>query len=1433
MIERLMAFSIRNKLIVALGTLILILTGIFSLTRLPIDAVPDITDNQVQVITPAPELSAQEVEKLITYPLEMTMGYIPGVETIRSISRFGLSVITIVFREDIDIYWAREQIYQKIASARSEIPDQVGSPQLGPLTSGLGEIYQYVVFPAEGYEDTYDNYDLRTIQDWIIKRQLTGIPGVVEVNSSGGYLKQYEITVSQDKLKAYNISLADLFEAVEKNNQNAGGSYIESANYTYFIRGEGMVTNNEDLENIVLRVDAGTPILLSQVARVTIGKAPRFGAVTMNGRGEVVAGQVMMLIGENSMLVVRRVKERIEEIRASLPEGIMIEPYLDRSKLVNKTTWTVSKNLIEGALIVIFILVLFLGDLRAGFIVASVIPLSMLFAVTMMRIFGVSANLMSLGALDFGLIVDGAVIIVEAVLHHLGVKNAQAKLSRADQELEIESAAKSIRKSAAFGEIIILIVYLPILFLTGVEGKMFIPMAQTVSFAILGALILSMTYVPMMSAQFLINTKESKTSFSARIIDWVYAIYRPILELSMRFKYLILLIAAILFTLSIIKLSRMGGEFIPTLEEGDFALHQILPTGSSLEKGIQVSAKLQNILMQNFPEVEKVVTKIGTAEIPTDIMPLEAGDIYVILKPKAEWTSARTREEMFAAMEAELEKYPGVIYEFTQPIQMRFNELMTGVRQDIAIMIYGEELGTLSQLAKSAETMLGQVPGVGDIKVESTTGLQQMVIRYDRLKLAKYGLNITDVNTVVQTAFAGKVAGNFYEGERRFDIVVRLAESERQSLENLRQLMISLPGEGYVPLAELASVEFEEGPAQISRHNTKRRITVGVNTRDMDIATVVASIKEKLTQELNLPSGYYIRYGGQFENLERAKSTLSVVVPLALGLIFILLYFTFGSIILALLIFTAIPLSAVGGIWALYFRDMPFSISAGVGFVALFGVAVLNGIVLISSFNDLKKSGYGNVNEIIRDGTRLRLRPVMLTALVASLGFLPMALSTTAGAEVQRPLATVVIGGLLTATALTLFILPILYSMLHKYTNKKIKTTTTLLAALILCIPGGIFSQSSSTTDMDTYLQSVWSSNDLKNAQENRRAALVQRGKVPFAPGPLSITARGEEFNFSGISGIYSLDLGKSFYLPQRQKAYYQWADIQAELSDASFVLDRKNINASLIAEFVEAAFLQSQAALTDEMIQKLMDFQAILDKRAQRGESGTLPAEMITNDIRSYGISLKSHMSRLSALTGALKSYAGLDELNFPDLYVPVSGVEQTAVVNHPQMQFNEKQKLIAEGEYNTLAADNLPFIRSGISLQSVNNDLLYFGFQLGVNIPLSRSFLASQKTALNLNTLSIDDNARWLQKTLDIRRDKLLKEISTIDTSIEELETDQLPGIQKVITRVEEAFRFGEASLADIRKTYESYFEARQSRLVLLKERMTKYYQLKYYIY
>ncbi len=1062
MLNKIIAFSVKNKLIICLFIIALIGYGSYQFTKLPIDAVPDITDNQVQVITIAPSFGATDIERLVTFPIEQANNNISGLKEIRSFSRFGLSLVTIVFDDATDIYWARQQVAERLQKVRTEIPLGIGTPELGPVSTGLGEIYQYMVRPKAGYENKFNATDLRTIQDWIVRRQLLGVKGVAEVSSFGGKLKQYTIEVNPNKLQSYGITIADVFKAVENNNQNTGGAYIEKGPTVLYIRTEGLLGNIEDIKNIsVKNSNGGTPMFIRDVANIKIGFATRYGAMCFNDKGEVAGAVVMMLKGANSSDVIKDVKERIAQIQKTLPEGILIEPFLDRTKMVNNAIGTVEKNLMEGALIVVFVLVLFLGNFRAGLLVASVIPLAMLFAIIMMNLFGVSGNLMSLGALDFGLIVDGAVIIVEAVMHLLAVGNGQEAggsgqfsvsslqtlptqnrllqtvYSQTEMDDKVKSSASKMMNSAVFGQIIILVVYLPIFTLQGIEGKMFKPLAQTVAFALLGAFILSLTYIPMMSALFLSKKVKQKKNISDKIMGAIESGYKKVLNKIVNFPKAVLAIVIVLFIFSAFILTTMGGEFIPALEEGDFAVDTRVLMGSNLNTTIANTQKAAHILKTQFPEVEKVVTKIGSGEVPTDPMPMEASDMMVILKPKEAWTSAKTFSELSEKMGKALEAVPGVTAGFQYPIQMRFNELMTGARQDVVCKIFGEDLDTLSVYANKLGAIINTVEGAKNLYVEAVAGMPQIIIIYNRNSIAQYNLNIADINKVINTAFAGQGTGMLYEGEKRFEIVVKLKSELKTNIKDIQNLLIPTPNGIQIPLSQLANVQIKDGPNQIQREDAKRRIIVGFNVKGRDVQSIVNELQTKINKHLKFPTGYYVTYGGAFENLNAAKQRLMIAVPVSLLLIFLLLYFAFNSLKDGLLIYSAIPLSTIGGILFLALRGMPFSISAGVGFIALFGVSVLNGIVLIAEFNRLKDEGLTDLKQIVLMGTKVRLRPVLMTAFVASLGFFPMAVSNGAGAEVQRPLATVVIGGLLVATFLTLFVLPVLYMSFEKLKSSR------------------------------------------------------------------------------------------------------------------------------------------------------------------------------------------------------------------------------------------------------------------------------------------------------------------------------------------------------------------------------------------------------------
>ena len=1102
MFDAILRFSVKKKLFVGLTTLFLLIGGIYSMLTLPIDAVPDITNNQVQIVTVSPTLAPQEVEQLITMPVEIAMSNIMNVTEIRSVSRFGLSVVTVVFKESVPTLDARQLVNEQIQSVAGEIPSELGMPEMMPITTGLGEIYQYVLKVEPGYEDKYDAMELRTIQDWIVKRQLSGIPGIVEINSFGGYLKQYEVAVDPDVLFSLNITIGEVFEALNKNNQNTGGSYIEKVNRAYYIRSEGMISRIKDVEQIVVANRNGIPIRISDIGTVRFGAPKRFGAMTMDGKGECVGGIAMMLKGANANVVTGELEKRVEKIQKILPEGVTIEPYLNRSELVNRNISTVIYNLIEGAIIVFLVLIVFLGNVRAGLIVASVIPLAMLFAFILMRIFNVSANLMSLGAIDFGIVVDGSIVILEGILAHIYSKKFKGRtLSAEEMDAEVEKGASSVVRSATFAVFIILIVFFPILTLTGIEGKYFTPMAKTLVFCIIGALFLSLTYVPMMASLFLKHHIVTKPTFADKFFEALNKLYARALSFCLRFKWQTVATAFVALVISLFLFTRLGAEFIPTLDEGDFAMQMTLPAGSSLSESIEVSNEAEKLLMDKLPEIKHVVAKIGTAEVPTDPMAVEDADVMIVMKPFKEWTSAASRAEMVEKMKEALEPLSDrAEFNFSQPIQLRFNELMTGAKADIAVKLYGEDAHELYQKAKEAAAFVEKVPGASDVIVEQTMGLPQLVVKYNRGKIARYGINIEELNTIIRTAYAGEASGVVFENERRFDLVVRLDQDKVADL-NLDKLFVRSNEGIQIPVSEVATIDLVNGPLQINRDATKRRIVIGVNVRGADIQQVVQDIQKTLDKNIQLKPGYYFEYGGQFENLQNAINTLLVVVPVALMLILLLLFFAFKNVTYTLVVFSTVPLSLIGGILALWLRGLPFSISAGVGFIALFGVAVLNGILMINHFNDIRKETmYAlSTRRVIARGTAHLLRPVFLTGLVASLGFVPMAIATSAGAEVQRPLATVVIGGLIVSTVLTLLIIPVFYQIVS-YTvvwKRRFSAKKFLFFFLLLAVVSPFTAKAQEKVTMDQAIELAKQNHPrLKIASAAIRQVKAGRGEV-------------------------------------------------------------------------------------------------------------------------------------------------------------------------------------------------------------------------------------------------------------------------------------------------------------------------------------------------
>ena len=1398
MLEKIIKFSLKNKLIILLFTAFVIGLGIFSLTQIPIGAVPDITNNQVQVITTSRNLSTQDIEQFITYPVELEMANLPGVEEIRSVSKFGLSVVTIVFEDKLGTYLPRQLIAEKIKSASEKIPNGFGSPEMGPITTGLGEIYQYVLDVKPEFKNRYSVTELRTIQDWIVKRQLSGIPGVVEVNTWGGYLKQYEVALNPQKLKAMNINYIDIFNALEKNNSVAGGGYIEKTNKAFFIRGEGLVSSLKDIENIVVKND-GLPVYIKDVAKVGFGSATRFGAITGNGEGEKVLGQVMMLKDGNSKQVIDAVKERVESIQSSLPEGVYINGFLERSELIGKTTFTVAENLILGSLIVIFVVVLLLGNLRSGLVVASVIPLCLLFAISLMNIFGIDANLMSLGAIDFGIIIDGAVIIVEFIAFQITSQSSKiASLSKAEQQSTIDAitqkSASKMMNSAIFGQLIILIVFIPILSLSGVEGKMFKPMALTFSFALIGAMLFCLTYVPVISSMFLKPNKQSDKNISVRLMRFLNKLYKPTIHWALENKKIVVSLAGLLLAVSIWIFSTMGGEFVPTLDEGDFVIQPVLKTGTSLGKTIEITTKIEQILLENFPEVDQVVSRIGAAEVPTDPMSMEESDVIIKLKPKDEWISAESKDELADKFKEALTIIPGMEVEFTQPIEMRFNELITGVRADVAVKIFGEDLSVLANKANEIKSLIQNVEGASDIVIEKVEGLPQMSVTYNRSKIARYGLNISDINQIISMGFAGTTVGNVFEGEKRFDLAVRLDEAHRKNIEDLENLYIDTPSRAKIPLSELAEIKYTTGPAKISRDDTRRRIVVGINVRNRDLQSVVDDVRNIIESKVKLPVGYSITYGGQFENLQSAKARLLVAVPIALVLIFILLHFAFGSIKEALIVYSAIPLSAVGGVLLLWFRDMPFSISAGVGFIALFGIAVLNGIVLIEHFKDLKEEGITNIEERIKRGTAERLRPVLLTAAAAALGFLPMAISTSAGAEVQRPLATVVIGGLVTATVLTLIVLPVLYAWFEEKTEIKMNKKT-VISVIIILLSLNIYAQNKPLTVDEAINLAIENNAGLK-------ASLLKTRE--------SKTLIGSAFSFDKTSVYYNYDENNMAINNKPLKVFGISQDFKfptvyfadRTVNKAKFNLQKSNYNIKLelLKRDIHLAYSNLSYAKNKTKTYKFLDslyqkFVSASKRRFELGETNYL--EMISAKSKQKQLETVYKQSQQDVILAKeqLKNLIQIDTVSILDDRLQKLELQNISIDNNIGVSLYENSKTYYKA-LNQKEKQNLMPDLSVEYFQGTNSTLNsnFTGYQFGLKIPLFFSGNASKIKASKLAQEAAEAEKQDYKIKLNSEYQMLLAKLQQYNEAINYYEAQGKTLSEEIIKTSERTFKEGE---------------------------------------
>lgn len=1369
MLEKIITFSIKHKLIVILFTLTIVGLGLYSIINIPVGTVPDITNNQVQVITTSTNLSTQEIEQFITIPVEMEMANLPGVLEIRSISKFGISMVTIVFKENMGTYLPRQLIAEKIKSATAFIPENYGTPEMGPISTGLGEIYQYILDVEPGYEDDYSPMDLRTIQDWQVKRRLSGINGVVEVNSWGGYLKQYEVAIDPFLLRSLDIDILDVYEALESNNDISGGAYIEKNKQSYFIRGDGQLRTIEDIKSVLVKSNDGTPVFIQDLAEVKFGFANRFGAITANGKGETILGQVMMLKNANSKEVISAVKERVAEIQKNLPEGVFINPILERSELIDKTSRTVAENLIFGALIVFLIVWVLLGNLRSALVISSMIPLSLFFTLTLMYLFGIDANLLSLGALDFGIIIDGAVIVVEYIVLRMGLMSTKIKETKGEErndlfdKISLEGASEMM-KSAIFGQIIILIVFIPILSLQGVEGKMFQPMALSFSFAIIGAMVMGLTWIPVASALFLRPGDMQKKNLSTWLLDKIYQAYYPAIKWSFNHKRIVLAAALLSLVLTGVLFSRIGGEFVPTLDEGDFVIQPALKTGTSLSETIKMTTEMENILLDEFPdEIEQIICRIGAAEVPTDPMSMEEIDMIIKLKHKDSWTKTKTKEELGTQFKDALSVIPGVEYEFTQPIEMRFNELITGVRSDIAIKVYGEDLEYINSKANEIKKLIANVPGASDIVLEKTTGLPQIKVNYNRKQLAGYNMDVNTLNTYLSAAFAGKKAGVVFEGEKRFDMVMRLQNINRTDIEDVRNLMVEIPSGEYVPLSEFADIEYTKGPAKISRDNTHRRVVVSVNVLGRDLQSVVEDIRLLVDDKVEMRPGNYVEYGGQFENLQNATDRLLFAVPIALILIFIFLHFAFRSLKDALMIFIAIPLATVGGVLALWMRDMPFSVSAGVGFIALFGIAVLNGIVLIEHLKYLQKQDFTCMKELIFKGTKDRLRPVLLTAGTDALGFLPMAISAGAGAEIQRPLATVVIGGLITSTMLTLIVLPILFELFHNVTSIKLfplrllRSKACSIIIWLMFIPAiGVLAQEQLNLEQLTEI-ALENNTRLKAYALNTERVKIE-SKTSFSLPKTSINYGSDQNNIAENGfplNVWGVEQEMAF--PSLYTAKNKAKKLDVSIAQTEFELEKNQLKKEVSISYFECQMLAQQLKIYENLDSLYQTLLIQAEKRYNSRDISQLEYLNIKSKKNKVSIQLKSQESSLDISYDQLKilvNYSTDFELSLDTYIWPrlESLADSLPIYNYLNLQSERAASQIKIEKNNMLPDLKVKYYLGSNRYANSEN---YHGFEIGLAVPLFfgdyRNSIKSAQMAYDTQRIIEEDKTKNISHKLN----------------------------------------------------------------------------------
>ncbi len=1446
MLEKIIQFSVNNKLIVILFTVTVAGFGLFSIYKIPVGTVPDITNNQVQVITTSGNLSTQEIEQFITAPVEMEMSNLPGVLEIRSISKFGISLVTIVFEDKMGTYLPRQLIAEKIKSASEKIPEDYGTPEMGPISTGLGEIYQYILDVKPGFEDMYTPMELRTIQDWIVKRRLSGIKGVVEVNSWGGYLKQYEISIDPALLKSLNVNLLEVYSALENNNSISGGAYIEKNKQSYFIRGDGQVKSIEDIMNVIIKTNEGMPVYIRDIAEVRFGHANRFGAITANGKGETILGQVMMLKNANSKEVINAVKERVTEIQKNLPEGVYINPVLERGELIKKTSHTVAENLILGALIVFFTVLLLLGNLRSALVIASMIPLALFFTISMMYIFGIDANLMSLGALDFGIIIDGAVIIVEYIVLRMGSVSQKIKNGNPDEKRTIidkvatEGTVKMM-KSAIFGQIIILIVFIPILSLQGVEGKMFRPMALAFSFAIIGAMIMGLTWLPVASSLFLKPASSKKKNLSAWLLEKIYASYYPVIKWSCEHKKVVLGAALISLMFTLFLFTKIGGEFVPTLDEGDFVIQPALKTGTSLTETINMTTKMENIILNEFPdEVDQIVCRIGAAEVPTDPMSMEEIDMIIKLYQKKHWQKAKNKEQLAVKFKEALEIIPGIEYEFTQPIEMRFNELITGVRADIAIKLFGEDLDYINDKASEIKELVSGMPGAGDVILEKTTGLPQVKVSYNRQKLARYNMDISSLNTYLSTAFGGATAGVVFEGEKRFDMVLRFQNKNRTDIEDIRTLQIQTPQNGQIPLSEFADIEYTFGPAKISRDNTQRRVVVSVNVRDSDLQSVITNIQEVIDKNIQLKPGNYIEYGGQFENLQNATRRLLVAVPVALLLIFIFLHFAFQSLKEAIMIFTAIPLAIVGGVILLWIRHMPFSVSAGVGFIALFGIAVLNGIVLIEHFRELQKQGITNMRELIITGTKDRLRPVLLTAGAAAMGFLPMAISTGAGAEVQRPLATVVIGGLVTSTMLTMIALPLLYEIFHNVTGIKFfpfrvtRAKTLIITGFLLSVPFTTNMGQDSVKSLEQLLDITRENNPRLKAYllKTEQAAALTKTAISI---PKTYIGYGTDQNNIAENGypinVWSIEQELAF--PTQYSTERKAKKIEQSLIETEYLLETNSIYKEVSIMFFECVTLENKITIyqkLDSIYTKLLEQ---YEKRLALSDASKLEYLNIKSKSSEISLVLKQVQNNRDIAFRKLKTLVNSEEdfqISYSDKTYSLQPVtnDSLQILDYYKAQTDYASSQIAIAKQVYLPDFTFNYF---IGTNHYDNAKYYQGFEIGVSIPL---FFMSEHNTVKSSQLAFESQKELL-KSETTRINEKINELNTLlnfnAKLVKQFEETELPMADEMKRAAIKAYSLKEIDFLHLANSLETAFKIEAAYYDALFNYNKNYFELRYF--